>query len=1014
MPRHLSHRQWVLPLTFLALSALSAAGQTPKGADPDPDGMCACVTRHYETLPGGQLLETEADRDMARAGWRVRVTKPWAYDPARNVCAGGDYEYWRPKPGQEPPWERIASAFATVVPLEKAAVWCRERVSTLSTGDQTDAWRDVPSFDQIKTQILGKDACAITGGPTWSVFDNAGRQRVLPGVLTDRVQRGFALLDDRDWLQTAVASVRSGLSVDETISQMAQGGPDSAKQFVWFGDGFVRHYLPNASLAILVGRDVDLMPAAAAAPPRAHLQLISSEHGSIRGTCNGGGDFIRFGPNGPWQSPPAFREPQFVQAAWRATRATAIEPNIRLELPAAVVTADGGTARVIVDLAPNGAAAVLVVAGQVQVRETRTAQSRSVNQGSAALVWPGTGVSQPVQVNAGRFAAASRPRIRGSIVLRPGERWSGPLQLDGVLPIEARLLYEKPAGGAYALVVTINGRPLAEPPVNKTSPMRYADGRNYPYREPNSSRWMLFYSSDYEANNNPAGGGYEVMTDRGQAYRYVWNVSRFMGGQPSAQVQFRNGSEPGGPALELRLLPAEGVDRFTAAPLPPTPSTAGSEAKKPSGGFLQGLVDAAKNALKQPAANAGGTPPATPPPTANSVQYGSSAAQGMPHLAIYAVPTMLGHLDFQYPVVVQLQDGAGRPMYPAANLTVTVTSSNPNLVRVYPTGSPPVTTMTLRAPDRSGSGGISWDNVYAIAASASAGGSATLTASAPGLPGASVTVTVVPARTQDNRSTPAQSAPGARVRLTVLPPIVETNRQPLASIELLDAQGQPTGVDFGPGDWTLESSNPAVMDGLSSNFRSGQIGYPRTPGQAQLTVVPKRRGVTGSTATLTVVAPGTTTAQFDAPQQPPVAAGPPLPMPAAAPTGTSGRVAPRSDFGEPVVTGRISNIVTARDVRQGAAVDITDAFSPDVNPIHVWFRLAGFAPGTTLTSRWTYLGGSAPQVIGTGEFTIAATSDYGTFNYELAAGKRWPAGDYRIEILRDDTVVGVATFVVTR
>ncbi|MDA1185890.1 MAG: hypothetical protein O2930_14755, partial [Acidobacteria bacterium] len=119
------------------------------------------------------------------------------------------------------------------------------------------------------------------------------------------------------------------------------------------------------------------------------------------------------------------------------------------------------------------------------------------------------------------------------------------------------------------------------------------------------------------------------------------------------------------------------------------------------------------------------------------------------------------------------------------------------------------------------------------------------------------------------------------------------------------------------------------------------------------------------------------------------------------------------DFGEPSTpSGRISNIVTARDVRAGAPVDITDTFTPDVNPIHVWFRLDGFAPGTILTTRWTYLGGSAPLIIGTGEATVVPTNNYGTFSYELAPGKRWPAGEYRVDILLGGTALGAATFLV--
>ena len=141
------------------------------------------------------------------------------------------------------------------------------------------------------------------------------------------------------------------------------------------------------------------------------------------------------------------------------------------------------------------------------------------------------------------LAAAAVPasaQTPDRIVLQPGEEWSGRLQLDGTLAIEARLLWENPAGANYVLEVVVNGRPVTDPVLNKMSPMRYADGRNYPYRQPNAARWLLFYSHDYAANNGPAGGGYEVRTDPGQAYRYVWNVAPMLGGNPTAQVRFTN------------------------------------------------------------------------------------------------------------------------------------------------------------------------------------------------------------------------------------------------------------------------------------------------------------------------------------------------------------------------------------------------------------------------------------------------------------------------------------------
>lgn len=52
------------------------------------------------------------------------------------------------------------------------------------------------------------------------------------------------------------------------------------------------------------------------------------------------------------------------------------------------------------------------------------------------------------------------------------------------------------------------------------------------------------------------------------------------------------------------------------------------------------------------------------------------------------------------------------------------------------------------------------------------------------------------------------------------------------------------------------------------------------------------------------------------------------------------------------------------------------------------------------------------MVIGTGEFTVTPGVDDGTFSYELAAGKRWPAGGYEVEVLSGTTVLGRASFTV--
>lgn len=533
-------------------------------------------------------------------------------------------------------------------------------------------WKDLPAFQAIRDQIIGKDAFAILGGEQLRVFDNAARVKDLPGFLADRVQSGHAILDDRAWLQAAFASFATNTSFDDFLASMARAASEAGKEYVWFGDEFLKHQLPNTSIRTTGG------------------QFCSSEHGSVRGTINGTGDFIycplweelkvpmgsertywdTFGETFLKSFLPVETFEQLSRdirtdiasastprfgirlASWRMVEAIPVE-HIRIELPSARVTSDDPMPIVITDLAPSGAAAVMVLAGRVRITETKTGMSTLASRGQSVLVWPGNGVSKPTAVSAARWAAVAKPRMRGSITLKPGDQWSGTLQLHDLLTIEGRLLSGTLSDSPKALGVTINGQTLA--------------------------------ASD--AKINPT-----------QPYRYVWDIASQLRGNRTAQVEFRNVLASGGGTLEVKLLPTD----------------------------LYELVERARSA--------------------------------------------------------------------------------------------------------------------------------------------------------------------------------------------------------------------------------------------------------------------TTTREM------------------------GGKVSPTIPFGEPTITGRISNIVTAHDVRGGAAVDISDVFAPDVNPIHVWFRLSGFAPGTTLHSRWTYLGGSAPLVIGAGDFTTVPTNNYGTFNYELAPGKRWPAGEYRIEILLGNTVIGTAMF----
>ena len=742
--------------------------------------------------------------------------------------------------------------------------------TTAPRGDGADPWRNAPSADAVRRQVRGQDAFAVFGGPSWQIFNTAGRLRAVPGYLGDRLRQGYITLDDRRWLTDAVGTLGvPGLSVDAVLTQMGRGGPAAADAFVWFGPAFVRHYFPGTSLIVPVGRQDD-----SATTETCVLRKASSEHGTIRGCINGGGDFIRFDGGRPGTAAPS--RPRLLRAGWPAPPAAV---DLQLELAAAIVTAPGQEAAVAADQAPNGAAAILVLRGRVQVRERATSAVREVSAGEAVLVWPGTGVSRAVRAAPDRLAAATRPRIRGSLVLQPGETWEGRIPLGQRLVLELRAPWDKPAGAIYALEISINGRALTAPLVNKQSPMRYADGRNFPYLEPGSARWLVFYSHDWQSNNSGAGGGYEVRTDPGQAYRYEWDISA-LAGSAAPDVRFRNGLTSG-PAVELRLV---ATDDVPVGPLPRVTDTAPA-------GPVTALDEREPNDLESGAMPVGwGT-------TVRAASTFTTAYQDRDHY---------------------LLDGAAAGRY---------------TIRLTP-GACPL-----------------WFN----------------------LPATGPSRTIAKAATIVIERLPSSDA-GTRVRTTL-----EIEGQAAST-----AESVKTGL---PDRWLLAVQNDAYSTRMDGTRRLVQCasGSPFVP-EVPYTLAFSRDGAPTAAA----------------PSPAPPATVPP-------PTGTS--VVRGGDFGEPAgPTGRIFDLVMARGVEGGRPIGRTSEFLPGDNPIHLRFGLEGFAAGTQLTARWTYFPASGPMVIGTGEFTVPAASDYGTVSYELAAGKRWPAGRYEVEVLLGNTVLGSAAF----
>jgi len=145
------------------------------------------------------------------------------------------------------------------------------------------------------------------------------------------------------------------------------------------------------------------------------------------------------------------------------------------------------------------------------------------------------------------------PSQAETVVLKPGQIWAAAVTGRSSLELWARIPVNKTAGAAYILEVQVNCRSVASPLRNKGARFKLADGRSFDYLDANQKSWALFHSPDYAANNSPAGGGYQVLSDPGQAYRYVWDVSALTGGAAQMVVTLRHSGQSLGQSLSLPI-----------------------------------------------------------------------------------------------------------------------------------------------------------------------------------------------------------------------------------------------------------------------------------------------------------------------------------------------------------------------------------------------------------------------------------------------------------------------------
>lgn len=150
------------------------------------------------------------------------------------------------------------------------------------------------------------------------------------------------------------------------------------------------------------------------------------------------------------------------------------------------------------------------------------------------------------------FVKDQLPKIPEEIRLNGDTAWEGVFLAEKTLQLEGRIVYSQPAGSNPTMEVLVNGKNVTSQLLNKGQSFKYKDGRTFSYLS--GASWQLFYSPNFSANNSKAGGGYQVLTNPGQAYKYKWDVSSFSRDFVTVKVRIVNNGSALGKQIVIRNL----------------------------------------------------------------------------------------------------------------------------------------------------------------------------------------------------------------------------------------------------------------------------------------------------------------------------------------------------------------------------------------------------------------------------------------------------------------------------
>lgn len=253
-----------------------------------------------------------------------------------------------------------------------------------------------PTLQQAMREMIGKNAfiVGIDGAGNFSVINNRGQRLAIPASLAGKfgMSKQFAILFNNDFLTKALPGRLVASSEHGSIRGTINGGGD----FV-----YMEQELKDYLYLMFNNNRIDMNMLAVS------LMIASSEHGSVRGTINGTGDFLDkpLPPSGSISMGPdkgillAYDDHRneliardFVKGP--AMYASSQTPNhVFIITPSAQMTIVG---KAVVDVGHNGVTGVLVLEGKARIREGNSAAEREIPAGSAAIIVPGYGIGNTV------------------------------------------------------------------------------------------------------------------------------------------------------------------------------------------------------------------------------------------------------------------------------------------------------------------------------------------------------------------------------------------------------------------------------------------------------------------------------------------------------------------------------------------------------------------------------------------------------------------------------------------